>query len=106
MEGRRGSLTAKKEAMDFEIQCWEEFKRRIEEGDTAGALRCYKEMSPHGTAEIDADDAVDKRMEMLNTRLEELYQTGVGREIKRLQEEYKKFLDLQGKMILEMRSRQ
>ncbi len=91
--------------MDFETQLFEEFKRRLEEGDAAGALRCYKAMFPRGVAELDADKCIQDRMEALKTRLEELYQTGGGREIKQLQEEYGKLLDLEGEMIMKMRSR-
>lgn len=91
--------------MDFETELLDEFKRRLERGDTAGALRCYKAMSPTGVAELDADKYIRDRMEALKSRLEELYQVRGGQEIKKLQEESCALLDLEGEMIQEMRSR-
>lgn len=91
--------------MDFETSLLDEFKRRLEQGDTAGALRCYKAMSPAGVAELDADKYIRDKMETLKTRLEELHQTQGGQEIEKLQEESRALLDLEGEMIQEMRSR-
>jgi hypothetical protein len=91
--------------MDLEGMLLEQFKKSLEQGDTAGAFRFYKAMSPFGLADLGAQQYIHDRKEVLSARLEEFYKTQGGQEIKKMQDEEQTLLDLQGKMIHEARSK-